>query len=62
MRTGRHGLAAAIVGNTLFAIGGWGTRGQTSPVVEAYDIEAGTWSSARSMERGSYMLAAAAGP
>ena len=34
MRTGRHDLAAVIVGNTLFAIGGWDTRWQISPVVE----------------------------
>lgn len=48
MPTARAGLAAAVVGDTLFAIGGRtgatpGT-GAALATVEAFDIDAGTWS------------------
>ena len=61
MPTARSGLAAAIVGNTLFALG---TDGRNPPdVVEAYDIERGSWSTAEptGMPHRIY-LAAVAGP
>jgi len=47
MLTPRAGLAAAVVGDTLFAIGGrtgtLPTSGLPLPNVEAYDIDAGIW-------------------
>ena len=41
----RSALAAAIVGNTLVALGGRGSI----DVVEAYDTEGGSWSAAEPM-------------
>ena len=45
MPTARSDLAAAIVDNTLFALGGQDWSG-TLDVVEAFDIEGGSWSAA----------------
>ena len=44
MPTARSGLAAAIVGNTLFALGGIDADRNNRDVVEAYDIEGGSLS------------------
>ena len=59
MPTPRFNLAAAIVGNTLFALGGDDADGN---VVEAYDIEGGSWSAAEPMGTPRKHLAAVAGP
>ena len=56
MPTPRFNLAAAIVGNTLLALGG------NNNVVEAYDIEGGSWSAAEPMGTPRNGLAAVAGP
>ena len=58
MPTARSGLAAAIVGNTLFALGGNGPL----DVVEAFDIEGGSWSAAEPMATPRWQFAAVAGP
>ena len=58
MPTAREGLAAAIVGNTLFALGGSGRL----DVVEAYGIEGGSWSAAEPMGTPRDNFAAVAGP
>ena len=60
MPTARYGLAAAIVGNTLFALGGMGPF--PLDVVEAYDIEGGSWSAAEPMGTPHMYFAALAGP
>ena len=68
MPTARMDLAAAIVGNTLFALGGYGgaiayLRGDHYlNVVEAYGIEGGIWSAAEPIATQRYGLAAVAGP
>ena len=61
MPTPRQYLAAAIVGNTLFALGGSGGGGLLD-VVEAYDIESGSWAAAEPRGTPRYGLAAVAGP
>ena len=67
MPTARSRLAAAIVGNTLFALGGYMYDGDPFggdglDVVEAYDIEGGSWSAAEPMGTPRAGLAAVAGP
>ena len=67
MPTARQFLAAAIVGNTLFALGGYGGYDEdgfqiTRDAVEAYDIEGGSWSAAEPMAAPRKHLAAVAGP
>ena len=62
MPTARSGLAAAIVGNTLFALGGQDADWNTLDVVEAYGIEGGSWSAAEPMATPRKHLAAVAGP
>ena len=63
MPTARHSLAAAIVGNTLFALGGYDADGGTLDVVEACDIEScRSWSAAEPMGTPRQYLAAVAGP
>ena len=71
MPTARDGLAAAIVGNTLFALGGedydYGYHSNNADrncldVVEAYDIEGGSWSAAEPMATPRLKLAVVAGP
>jgi hypothetical protein len=64
--TGRLNLATAIVSNTLFVLGGNYADVSTTPrglaVVEAYDIESGTWSAAEPMDVPRQGFAAVAGP
>ncbi len=65
MPTGRAGLAAAVVGNALYAIGGRiNTGGPNSglplAVVERYDIDAGSWSAVAPLPAPRSDLAAAA--
>ena len=62
MPTPRAHLAAAIVGNTLFALGGTDADHNNRDVVEAYDIEGGSWSAADSMGTPRRNLAVVAGP
>ena len=67
MPTRRYGLAAAIVGNTLFALGGKDDYYHDGnplcyDVTEAYDIEGGSWSAAEPMGTPRNGLAAVAGP
>ena len=64
MPTARYSLAAAIVGNTLFALGGTsdGTICLVCDVVEAYDIEGGSWSTAEPMAMPRAGPGAVAGP
>ena len=62
MPTARHGLAVAIVGNTLFVLGGNDGGDSRLDVVEAYDIEGGSWSAAEPMAAPRGAFAAVAGP
>ena len=55
-------IAAAIVGNTLFALGGLDADRTRLDVVEAFDIEGGSWSAAEPMGAPRYRFAAVAGP
>ena len=61
MPTARDTLAAAIVGNTLFALGG-GSTADSLDVVEAYGIEGGSWSAAEPMATERDRFAAVVGP
>ena len=61
MPTARYDFAAAIVGNTLFALGGSDGHSKLD-VVEAYDIEGGSWSAAEPMATPRNSFAAVAGP
>ena len=56
MPTLRYGLAAAIVGNTLFALSSYDL------ILDAYDIEGASWSTADPMTTPRNGLAAVAGP
>ena len=64
MPTARSGLAAAIVGNTLFALGGDDASRWGGPLnaVEAYGIEGGSWSAAEPMGTPRDVFAAVVGP
>ena len=64
MPTARKNLAAAIVGNTLFALGGyaWPDPADSVDVAEAYDTEGGSWSAAEPMGTPRRYFAAVAGP
>ena len=62
MPTARDDLAATIVGNTLFALGGMGENFAVFDVVEAFDIEGGSWSAAEPMGTPRRGFAAVAGP
>ena len=69
MPTARSGLAAAIVGNTLFALGGYSFGGDDGDltalpldVVDAYDIVGGSWSAAEPMATPRYRFAAVTMP
>ena len=61
MPTPRIGMAAAAVGNTIYAIGGstLGPFGNAVDIVEAYDAQAGTWTSGAPMPTARYLTAGA---
>ena len=68
MPTARYSLTAAIVGNTLFALGGAvydgfdPLNGIPTDAAEAFDIEGGSWTAAEPMATPRMYFAAVAGP
>ena len=62
MPTARGQLAAAIVGNTLFALGGFDPSTGDVEAFEAFDTEGGSWAAAEPMATARFRVAAVAGP
>jgi len=58
MPTARYGLAAAVVNNKIYAIGGW--NGSYLATVEEYDPATNIWTAKANMPTARYYLAAAA--
>lgn len=58
MNTERYELAAATVGNIIYALGGTGNNNNALSSVEAYDPATNTWTSKASMSASRAGLAA----
>ena len=52
MTTARNGLSGAVLGNSLFAVGGLNLNGNYLSTVEKYEITTGNWSSVASLNTG----------
>ncbi|MGZ4246089.1 MAG: Kelch repeat-containing protein, partial [Solirubrobacteraceae bacterium] len=64
MPTARQGLAACVVGNLIYAIGGQNSTSQALTTVEVFNTVAGTWNTTAlpSLPAGRAWLAASLGP